>query len=297
VAKPLDDGASVVSRAASDLVADAGEPFALFLNVMDAHGPLTPVRGYDADVYDAPAGWTSEAIDWDRAVDEGDETALERYRELYGASIDYLDRRTVALIDRLQSSTDRETVAVVTADHGDDLALVDGAWGHVESTLSEGLLHVPCGVIPPRGGRLDASAVAADRYVSHCRLGDLLVALGRGDPVPDVTEGAIAAERIGHSGRLAGDSPDDADDRTVRAVYVDDRKYCWDSGGGHDRYRLRPDRPCRAERLDGDVPVEDLEPRFFDAPIDEVRRRATAADDGAAIDDATEDRLRELGYL
>jgi arylsulfatase A-like enzyme len=294
VPNPFDDGARVLVREARSLVKASAEPFFLFANFMDAHGPLHHVRGYDRSLHDAPLSWRSDDVDWRAAVEAGDETALTRYRGLYAAAVDYLDRQVVELVDWLETATNRETVVVVTSDHGDNLgtAADEGRWGHVESSLTEGLLHVPLAVL--NGPEAD---INEDRYVSHLSLGDLLVDLAASQ-VPKVTADRIAAERIGHSGSLATvkEHRGTEADRLVRAVYEGERKYVWGSTGEATVYRLDPGEPCWQERVE-----ETFNPdRFadlFDVPAAAAKRRAESASERAGVDEAVRTKLDDLGYV
>jgi len=296
VANPFDDGASIIAREARSQVSASTEPFALFANFMDAHGPLSHVRGYDRSLHDAPLTWTSEMKTLSDAIDRDDQTEINRYTGLYAAAIDYLDRQVCDLVDWIYEATDHETTIVVTSDHGDELGTDadEGRWGHVDSSLSEGLLHVPLLVLNAPDGW---QAVNESRYVSHLSLRELLVGLAS-DGVPDVTADRITAERIGHSGSLAtvSEKRGTESDRLLRAVYEDERKFVWDSQGGRDVYRLDPDRPCWQTKTDETFdPGEFVE--FFNDDPTEVKRRAVDADPETMIDEATMDRLNELGYV
>ena len=296
VPKLLDDGANTLARQAKAQIRRTDEPFVQFINFMDAHGPLHHVFGYDRAHHDAPNGWTSESVDWARAVAEDDRELIDRYEGLYAASIDYLDRKVCELVDGVRAATDRETTFVITADHGDNLGTDadEGLWGHVDSSLSEGLLHVPCVVLNAPG----SEAIREDRYLSHLRLGDLLVGLANGE-VPDVGEDRIAAERIGHSGKVHTLSEkSDEQNRMIRCVYEDERKRCWDSNGDRESYRLDPSRPCWQETIDEPVDVPALEAEFFERDTESYYRRVRErADEGPAVDDVVSDRLRRLGYM
>jgi len=294
IPKPLDDGAKSITRRARSMIGDGPEPFFLFANLMDAHGPLRHIVGFDRDLHEAPLDWTSETESWADVLDAGDERLIERYRGLYGASIDYLDRVVCSFVDAVQAATDRETTFVITADHGDNLGHEsdDGQWGHVASSLSEALLHVPQVVVnaPESVGRVR-------EYVSHLSLGDLVVGLAGGE-VPDVGRERIPAERAGYSGKLHRmDRVSAETNRALRCVYDGDRKYVWDGNGGQEVYRLDADRASWEERVDEAFEIEPYESELFSEPLSAFADRL--GDDSATpeVDAATADRLRDLGYM
>jgi arylsulfatase A-like enzyme len=298
VPNPIDDGTQVLTREVRSLVRTHGEPFVLFINFMDAHGPLHHVRGYDRSLHEAPLSWRSDEVDWDRAIETDDTTELARYEGLYATAVDYLDRMVVDLIEWLETNTARETTVVVTSDHGDNMgSLVDDhRWGHVGSSLTEGLLHVPLAVVNGPGDT-DAVSVTTDGYVSHLRLGDLCVALAN-EEWPDITADRIFAERFGHSGRLntVEQHRGTEADRLIRAVYEDDRKYVWGTVGNPVLYQLDPVRACWQKRLN-----EPFDPvRFADEfaePAAATKRAAATGDETAAVDDTVRSRLDDLGYI
>jgi arylsulfatase A-like enzyme len=296
IANPFDDGASIIAREARSQVADTDEPFALFANFMDAHGPLTHVRGYDRSLHNAPLSWTSEGVDWGEAVEHNDQAKLDRYTGLYGAAIDYLDRQVCDLADWLHANTDRETTIVVTSDHGDEMGtgVDEGRWGHTTSSLSEGLLHVPFLVLNAPDGH---EHIDESRYVSHLALREFLVGLTR-DEVTDPTADRIPAERVGHSGSLAtiDDKRGTTADRLLRAVYDDQYKYQWGSQESRAVYRLDTGRPNWQERTDGEFdPAEFAE--FFRDPAAGYKHRAASGQVAPDIGDVTRDRLENLGYI
>ena len=297
----FDDGANVVLREAEKRLDDSDRPFFGFLNLMDGHEPHRACRGYDTRLHDVPATWTTEEFDNGDVVADPDAYAedLDHYRALYGTAIDYLDRKVVQFIDQIQAATDRETTFVITADHGENLGTEadDRLFGHLAS-LSEGVLHVPlCIVNAP-----DGYAETIDDYVSHLRLRDLLVGLANGE-TPDVTAERIPAEVVGLT-------PNNADifernpahwDRMLRCVYDGEEKTVWDSEGGIDVYDLDHARPCWQARReleeDGDPTVPDWASSLFDIDVETYKREATADDHEKAVDDDTQRRLEDLGYL
>ena len=294
IPKPLDDGAKSLTRQARSMIRDSDEPFFLFANLMDAHGPLRHIYGFDRDLHEAPLGWTSETESWVDVLDTGDEELIERYRDLYGAAIDYLDRVVCGFVDRIQAETDRETSFVITADHGDNLGHDgdDDQWGHIRSSLSEALLHVPQVVLnaPESEGRVD-------EYVSHLSLGDLVVGLAKGE-LPDITRSRIPAERVGYSGKLHRVEKTAAEaNRMLRCVYAENKKYCWGELGYERVFELDRSRPCWEERTEHEFEITAVESELFSTPLAEF---LDGVDDQAAaeeIDAATTDRLRDLGYM
>ena len=292
--KPFDDGASLLERELMDQIESSSEPFFGFVNFMDAHGPVHHARGYDRSLHDAPLSWTARTVDLYDRIEAGDEQTLGWYRDLYGTSIDYLDRRIIEFVDRLQREADRETTVVVTGDHGNDLALTDESyWGHTVSRLTEALLHVPLVVLNAPGDH----EASQPELVSHLSLSELLVGLAN-DEVPDITGETIRAERIGNSGspgRLESGEVPPEENMVLRALYDGDRKYVWDHHREAAAYRLDFDRPCWEMKTADEVDVDQLD-TAFGTDIETVAR-STRSTDPLDIDDNTADRLRELGYL
>lgn len=292
----FDGGAKANVRSVTRLVEDAPEPFFLFANLMDAHGPFTPNVHYDRSLYDAPRDWSSDDVDmWDvNNADALDEfaTDLERLRGLYGAAIDYLDRVVVGLIDEIRDRTDSETTFVLTSDHGENLGFEsdDGLIGH-SSSLSEGLLHVPLAVVNPPEG----STGHVDSNCSHLDLGRLLVGLADGT-VPDVARSRVPSEVVGISQTARTPENYEYWDRMIRSVVREREKVVWDSLGDCTSYTLDPSRPNRQEHdRECDEPPA-WASSSFDEPIADFKARATGSRAGN-IDAGTESRLRDLGYL
>jgi arylsulfatase A-like enzyme len=292
--KPFDDGASLLERELGTQIESSTEPFFGFVNFMDAHGPVHHVHGYDRSLHDAPLSWTARTVDLKERIQAGDEETLDWYRDLYGTSIEYLDRRIIDFADRIQSATDRETTIVVTADHGNDLALINKQhWGHNGTRLTEALLHVPLVVFNAPGDHERRQT----ELVSHLKLPELLVGLANGE-IPDITGTDVYAERIGNSGSMekleAGEMPPE-DNMVTRALYRDGAKYVWDYNGNGANYRLDHDRPCWEQKGSGEFNIDMLD-AAFKTDIRTVARE-TRSTNPLEIGDGTANRLRELGYL
>lgn len=127
-------------------------PFFLFVHYMDPHTPYAPPPGAQGpcggerpEVATAPL----EPGDW-RSVMElrvelardapGAEERLERVRALYDAEVRFVDASLASLLTRIEAAG-RETVLLVTADHGEQF----GDHGHMThgNSLYESALRVP----------------------------------------------------------------------------------------------------------------------------------------------------------
>ena len=293
---PLDDGAKLIRRESRRLVRETDAPLVLFLNFMEAHAPFSPILGMDRSLYSVPHSWNSTWEDfWDVSTrPEEYEDYLEALRELYGANIEYLDRVVSGLLQDVDEASDRETTTILTADHGENLGFPyeDGPLGH-KSSLSESLLHVPLEVVNPPSG-LESN----DGFVSHLSLPDLLRGFVN-DEAPDVGADRIVAEHVGLS--PGPQPPDDYEhwDRLMRCAYEGDRKVVWDSRGGRTTYRLDPDRPCWQSAAEDAAPtaIPEWARERFDGDAAESKRRARERSRSVELDDRTQRRLADLGYL
>jgi len=298
VPKLLDDGGNAALNTARERIEGSGEPFFLFINLMEAHTPHQPIRRYNRSLYDAPSDWSSiNGLDqWaiNRNGPDGRSEAIEHFRGLYAAAIDYLDRKVATFIELIRATTDRETTFVITSDHGENLGYPadDGMIGHT-SSLSEGLLHVPLTLV----NSPDEYATIEQEYVSHTELGSLISGLANGR-TPDVAEERIAAERI-----TTTNAPNvEADEqhywqRMLRCVYGGDRKWLWDSLETCTEYDIDPERPNWQQQISGKgASIPEWADEFFTESIKEFQRQdpASAQED---LDDVTKSRLEELGYL
>lgn len=293
----LDDGASIVSKEVRQQVHETKEPFFMFVNVMDAHGPFSHVRGYDRELHNASNTWDSarEIATWEINLEgpgEKHEDDIEKLRGLYAAAIKYLDRTVADLITDLQRDTDKETTIIVTADHGENLVYPDDNYlfEHTGS-LSEGLLHVPFYLVNPPGWY----ATSESEYFSHLRIGKLIAGVTENEPVRPF-EDRIGAEVIGGNHFPDGERSEYWD-RAIRCAYRDNQKFVWDSLGNSGKYILSKTDPCRQEELDTDVDVPGWAISLFDGSITEAKHKAMRNQRSDDIDEVTERRLKELGYM
>lgn len=298
--KLLDDGANAVLRESTRLVEASSEPFFLFINLMDAHVPHHNVWGYDQSLHDVPNTWTSiTGIDeWRVCLDGPDLHAedVKKFRQLYAASIEYLDRKVSAFIDCIQDATENRTTFVITADHGENLGYPeDECLFEHKSSLSESVLHVPLSIVnPPEGYERYET-----EFMSQLELGTLLSGVARGD-TPNVFAERVAAERIGTT--IYGIEMDEDErvywGRMLRCVYEDDTKIVWDSIGNRIEYELDQYRPCWQRELRRDVSIPSWRDQFFAKGITAYKASVADTDQlDEMVDEFTEERLRDLGYL
>lgn len=309
----VDDGAGVISRTlAAEVADDADAPVFAFANYMDAHTPLRNLLQYDSSLHSVPNTWSSTELNkWELNRDDAATVEYtEHYRQLYGAAIDYLDRRVMELVRQVRAETDRETTFVITADHGHNLGYEsDGRLFHHTGSQSEGLLHVPLEIIDPPAGWADADGETG--YVSQLDLGELVRRLANDEPYDDsLTTEHPAAETIGLLGTDDGTWGLDFSEeeyahwsRMIRTVYdagddgTADYKYEWDSQGDRYRYRLAPHIPCWQELDATDVEIPAFARERFPVGLAEYKRQAADREQDMQFDDEVEDRLQTLGYL
>ncbi|MFC7132400.1 MULTISPECIES: sulfatase-like hydrolase/transferase [Salinibaculum] len=310
--KPFDDGARPVIRACKKQIQSSQEPFFMFINFLDAHHYYQHHTGLDRDLHDVEHSWTSQldvdhSILFDRST-EGREEYVDNRRQLYGASVDYLDRKVYEFVEYLQDNTEEETTVIITADHGENLGFeADENIVHHKSSLSEALLHVPLVIVNPPDEAFGREEI--NDYVSHLQIRELVRGLAEAD-VPDITRERVAAERIGtwdydafvERTKKSGFDPDTLDwlwvDRAIRCVYDGERKWEWDSLDEQIEWEIDFERPCWQQKVDSGVEIPEWASEFFTEDINEYKEQYV---DENAVDETTDDsvvnRLKTLGYM
>ncbi|WP_158413956.1 sulfatase-like hydrolase/transferase [Halorubrum sp. GN11_10-6_MGM] len=287
-----DYGAKLVMRSSLKLIDQ--EPFFLFNNFMDAHVPHKPTLSLGSSLTSVPLNWSSEMIDrWD--VNNADsstqyESYLKNFRELYAAFIQYLDRKLAKYISQILDSADEETTVIVTSDHGEELGLdyEDGNLGHV-SGVSHSLLHVPLCIINPPDGFKKAEPF------TQLDLGELISAFGNGTIEPSARE-LIPAERIG-LGISKDGGPDNYEfwNRLERTTYDGNTRYEWDTPGGNRQYEIVG--PSKEKLVDQDTEIPEEMVNCFDVDVESYKQEALSAESELSVEDSTQKRLQDLGYM
>lgn len=309
--------AGELTDAALDWLAGRGErPFFLYMQYMDLHQPIEPPEPYFSHFPVAEGGERGPShVEWSfgRQVDL-QAPPFRRYRAhklaLYDGALLYIDTQIGRLLDQLAASgRDRDTLVVVTSDHGEEF------WDHVEiqrridgdprgiwgvghgHTMFQELLHVPLFVAGP--GIADDRRVGCD--VRHLDVAPTLLEL-LGLPARPAMRGVsltpmLAAGREPPACRplpLVADSPAYGPDS--RAVVWKRRKLITRIDGVELLFDLRDD-PGERHDLAASRPETVAEMR---ALLERELAPISAADErreGTVYDEETERQLRALGYL
>jgi arylsulfatase A-like enzyme len=179
----------IVDHARDWLSSIAGQPFFLWLHLMDPHSPYYPqqeaIELMGRGSLDAPRARYLNSY-WNRG--DLEEKRLRRHREevvaLYDAGIRWMDVQVARLVNELRElSLWQDCVMTLTADHGEEF-LDHGGRYHSPSKVPEELVRVPLLLHGP--GLPQAEVVAAPFSLLH--LGPTLLGV-LGCPIPDTFRG------------------------------------------------------------------------------------------------------------
>lgn len=177
------DAATLTDLAIGVLEEDRDQPVFLWVHYLDAHMPYSPpaafarlmgnTRGTSAIIDDFNADADKrQAIYFDGGYEDSE---LEATRQLYDASIRYIDTEIGRLLDafaRLRPS--QPVITVITADHGESLGDHGLYFAH-DFTLYDELIHVPLILRVPGlpGHRVAGEVSLVDLTPTLCELVDL----------------------------------------------------------------------------------------------------------------------------
>ncbi|MFD1571409.1 sulfatase-like hydrolase/transferase [Halorubrum laminariae] len=206
IPKMGDYGVRRLRKEAKEMVNE--EPYFLFINFIDAHGPHENLLRYREN--DVPNSWTSTIKSTIDLNETPDKDYFKKYRELYRSSISYLDQEVANLIEWLINDG---TTVIVTSDHGEGLGHPDPVFGH--KRLSQSVVNVPLLII-------NSPEVSDIDLYSHLDLPNLI--LGVIDGKTELREfEEVVFERIGDP-----DVDDQYYDKTLRGKYDGDDYTVWD---------------------------------------------------------------------
>ena len=276
---------AVVNKTLSTIDKKQSEPFFCFLNFIDAHEPMENLPSLDSDV---SYGWNSDQLSKKKVRTQSPEDIsdyLEKYRDLYAANISYLDRKVSYLVEELQEMTERETVFLITADHGEQLRFENERdLGHMD--FSNGLLHVPFVVI---NAETDGDTETVNDTVSLLDVPEIVKSLAKGGNLPQLSRERIPAERIG---MMFADSDAEHWTRAVRTVYEDDIRYEWDSLGN--TVEITVTESTDETRVETEIP-DKLKDKF-DKSLSEYLFTAKQSTQTQDVSEETMKHLENLGY-
>jgi len=269
----------------------AGDPFFLYVNLMEPHEPYHPPADYldEHGVTD-----TTDIPQRQKDLFTMDDPDFENLRRSYDASVDYTDDLVGRLTDSLAANgLADDTVVVVLSDHGQALGEDDGLFGHQFTTIDP--------------------VIETVLFVDHPDLD--------GERRAELFELRRLAELVPYYAGLAP-KPDDIFAETVRGGCQFPENFtgyipsnAWDEYYRKHRYLIRDGIVVRKSVAeDGDdarYRATDREtgesiavPAELRAAIDEIDAGETAAAEGSsggeppesAVDEELEDRLEALGY-
>lgn len=168
------------------LAAPRSSPFFLWVQYNDPHGPYTPPSGYAPSA--APVDGTAlPALREQHGVGGipayqvvGDERTPAQYQARYTGEIRYFDEWLGKLLYATERNANgRETVIVLTADHGESLG-EDGIWFAHGNATTPNLVHVPLLLRAP-----NVAAARVSSLVHHVDVVPTLLDLIGLPPIPN----------------------------------------------------------------------------------------------------------------
>jgi hypothetical protein len=305
--------------------AASGEPFFVFVNLIEPHSPYNSSRQF-RDRFLTDPDIPLEANEWRdyyvgrRAFSEAEITHLN---ELYDAELLYTDHLVGRMADALRERDLLDATAfIVTSDHGENI----GDHGHMDHVFSlyETTTRVPLVIRYPQ---LFSPGSTVESPVQLTDLFPTVLALA----------GIDEGEHLSHGLSLLGEPPPDReilceyyyprqavkgyrrlDDRTspklapylrrIRSLTAGGMKLVWGSDGRNELYDLSVDPDERVNVIDSpehSETVGSLAERLTDVVDAHRRARPDTLDEAAArpeepdaaLDEATREALRSLGYL
>jgi membrane-anchored protein YejM (alkaline phosphatase superfamily) len=258
---------------------------------------------YDEVSSKIPNTWSSIKIDNEdvnvHSNGERYEIDVAFWREIYSQSIRYVDGLLKELMKSVHDRSDRDTIFIVTSDHGENLYGETKMVGH-SGSLSHGILNVPYAVLTVPGTQ--------DSTTLNIEMGDqrFFSLLDLGDHVDSISKGQMSFEaQSTPKAELLGNGLDNWNlsetehaywNRIQRCVYKSDLKYNWDSMGTSKVQEIFRDewREKYPDIQDSHIPKQ---------LRDEFSRKITDIEDTLSSRpeedeyEVPESRLSDLGYL
>lgn len=293
--------AEKVNRSLSEWIHSTDEPWFLWTQYMDVHGPYLP-----GDDFSYRNKFRAERLWRKAAVNAPEEITPEEHDELwtnYGKEVEYLDQEIGTFLDTLKDRDALEnTVIVIVSDHGDEFK-EHGLYGHKNLPYDE-LTRVPLLMRFPDSVQIDQPATV-DTMV---RTIDILPTLL---DLVDADYSTEMAERIEGESLLPvidGEDPSYDVVLTEKEVRGEDhlrlgfRTDCWKylydgKADEHYLYDLQDDPEETDDVADEHSEVVNRFRERLNERFDRIQTTSADIDVPDADDDqGVEERLRALGY-
>ncbi|WP_312907607.1 sulfatase [Natronosalvus caseinilyticus] len=317
-----------------DWISSTSEPFFAFANILEAHAPYHPPRGYRSEfdpafsepplfllefLFNQLGDHENPNVRLDRVdhVQTGDgigryladssylnEDELEALKRWYRASIKYLDDEFGRFLDYYQSNLADDTLLVVTADHGEQLG-EHGLMAHSHYLFDE-TLQVPLLMTGPGVNEApEGLASLVDLFPTLSSLADI--------EVPDFTDGVPLFDKdsrnavfMEHGKRRVREFRESAhgrymDDEQLRqfaagrkAVRTETHKLVVDSLGNSTLYNVSGD--IETEVSEATIESE-LRDKLFEVLPEEYGVWPEGDPENYSLDDEVIGSLEDLGYV
>lgn len=288
--------APAVTEAAVAWIDRSPRPFLLVAHTVDPHAPYVPPAAFDRSPHDPRTAFP-------RDFRGGPLTAADRarVRALYAAEIRANDAAFGALLDALDArGLARDTLVVLTADHGEEFWDVrPGRRGH-GNALSDAQLRVPLLMRFPRSPRIAPGTRHAGLVAGVDVLPTVLDLLGL--PAPDGLDGRSAFASGAGATTFASA---ELDGHRLYAIVDPPWKLVRDAARGEERlYRLATsdgnaplDAPRDTAPVEGHAALRASLRRRLDAHLARSGPAAAPKVGPAALPDGVRETLEALGYL
>jgi arylsulfatase A-like enzyme len=298
-------GAGELNRRLLAWLAGIDQPFFIWLQYMDAHGPYLPHHGFPPYAkLRAEVLYRKAAVTDPRGITRREAAEL---RDGYEAEVRYVDAHLGCLVDQLKRRhLWDETLVIITSDHGDEFG-EHGLFGHGNKPYEE-LIRVPLVIKPPSSFSfvagtvvhtpvclldvvptiLDLNGVDPGQSARDLMEGESLVPLLKGDLSHDRRRGyALTEKQVRNSDELR------------IAFRTAEWKFIFDGvTGGRELYQLGDD-PGEDHDVLSRFPI--VADRFGLLLAERLTQIATRSENvripRIETDAEVEDRLRALGYL
>jgi arylsulfatase A-like enzyme len=278
-----------------DRAGQAGKPFFLFLNYMDAHAPYLPPAPFDTRFPGKDPRFTfPEYLALQREVLEGKRTVSGPLRRhlisQYDGGIAYIDTAIGGLISELKRrGVFANTLFIVMGDHGEAFG-ERGLLEHAVASVDQNQVHVPLMIRYPGAS---APAVCDDLVSQVDIMPTVLEELGY--PLPAGIQGRsllspLPAERF----VVTEAFPQPLAPRLERAIYRGAGKLVISSSGERKYFDLSQDPQEESNRYrPGGLESTPLEAQL-DGWIKKIPKRTAAP---SQLGDGSLQRLKSLGYV